>query len=233
MKLQEIKNMIRCGHPTNFVWNPPYSMTMITLEQLDNIEYCIRDIVKNKVQGDFIECGVWRGGACIYAYHVMKELKQKRKVYVADSFEGLPKPNVEMYPADSGDIHWTYPELAVSVDQVKKNFETFGPIGDQVVFVKGFFKDSLPKCDIKKISVLRLDGDMYESTMDSLENLYHKLSVGGYCIVDDYLGVPGCTKAVDEFRKRNNIEDEMIRCQQEPCSFNGFWPSSVYWKKTK
>ena len=239
MKLQEIKNTIRCGHPTDFVWHPPYTMTMLTLEQLDNIEYCIKDVVKNKIEGDFIECGVWRGGACIYAYHVLKNLGENRKVYVADSFEGLPKPNEELYPADSGDNHWTYPELSVSVEKVKENFEVFGKVDENVVFVKGFFKDSLPKCDIKKISVLRLDGDMYESTMDSLVNLYHKLSIGGYCIVDDYLGVRGCTEAIHEFREKHGIDDEMIRCQKEPtfnvhdANGNGFWPTSVYWKKTK
>lgn len=213
-------------------WNPETRMTMLTEEILENVEYCIRDVVKNKVKGDFIECGVWRGGACIYAHHVLKELGENRKVYVADSFEGLPKPNTELYPADANDNHWSFPELSVSVEEVKKNFEVFGPLDESIVFVKGFFKDSLPTCKIKKISVLRLDGDMYESTMDSLKNLYHKLSIGGYCIVDDYGGVPGCTMAIDEFREINGIDDQMFKCQPNPWP-DGFHPSSVYWKKTK
>lgn len=205
---------------------------MLTPELLDNIEYCLRDVVDNKVEGDFIECGVWRGGACIYAYYVLKELGQNRKVYVADSFEGLPQPNVKLYPQDEGDIHWKHSELAVSSGKVKKNFLLFGPLDENVVFVEGFFKDSLPKCDIEKISVLRLDGDMYESTMDSLKYLYHKLEVGGYCIVDDYSGVVGCTKAVDDFREKYGIDDEMKLCQPVPCE-SGFHPASVFWKKTK
>lgn len=230
MNLQEIKNTIFSGHPTDFIWESEDRMTMVTLEQLDNLEYCIRDVVKNKIEGDFIECGAWKGGACIYAYHVLKDLGENRKVYVADSFEGLPRPT---HVQDSGDIHWTYPELSVSLEKVKENFEVFGKLDENVVFVKGFFKDSLPKCDIEKISVLRLDGDMYESTMDSLVNLYDKLSIGGYCIVDDYGMVRGCTSAIEEFREKHGINDKMIRCQKEPCSFNGFWPSAVYWKKTK
>lgn len=213
-------------------YNPATRLTMLTPELLDNIEYCIRNVVENNVQGDFIECGVWKGGACIYAYYVLKELNEKRKVYVADSFQGLPQPNVELYPQDEGDIHYSYPELAVSVEKVKENFRIFGEIDNSVVFVEGFFRDSLPNCDIEKISVLRLDGDMYESTWESLIYLYHKLEIGGYCIIDDYSGVRGCTVAVDEFREKYGIDDEMKLCQPKPCE-SGFHPASVFWKKTK
>lgn len=228
MNLLEMRNRIVDN------WNPETRMTMITHEQLDNLEYCIGEVVKNNVEGDFIETGVWRGGACIYARHVFKELGENRKIYVADSFEGLPKPNAELYPADSGDNHWTFPELAVSVEEVKKNFEFFEELDDNVIFIKGLFKDTLPECDIEKISVLRLDGDMYESTMDALVNLYDKLSIGGYCIVDDYNMVRGCTIAIDQFRERNGINDPLLRCQEEPSPIFGGWCSySVYWKKTK
>lgn len=215
-------------------WNPETRMTMLTHEQLDNIEYCIREVVKNNIEGDFIEAGVWRGGSCIYARHILKELGQNRKVYIADSFEGLPKPNEELYPADAGDNHWTFSELAVSIEEVKKNFEFFGELDNNVIFVKGLFKDTLPKCDIEKISVLRLDGDMYESTIDSLKYLYSKLSIGGYCIIDDYNMVRGATIAVDEFREKNGIDEPLIRCQENPSPvFNGWCSNSVYWKKTK
>jgi O-methyltransferase len=226
MSLQQIRDRIVDNY------NPETRLTMLTPELLDNIEHCIRDVVENKVRGDFIECGVWKGGACIYAYYVLKELGEKRKVYVADSFQGLPAPNVELYPQDNGDIHHTYPELAVSLEKVKQNFQIFGDIDDSVVFVEGFFRDTLPNCDIEKISVLRLDGDMYESTWESLIYLYHKLEVGGYCIIDDYSGVRGCTLAVDKFRKDYEIDDEMMLCQPKPCEC-GFHPASVFWKKTK
>ena len=86
MSLQQIRDKIVDNY------NSTTRLTMLTPELLDNIEYCIRDVVNNKIEGDFIESGVWRGGACIYAYHVLKELDEARKVYVADSFEGLPKP---------------------------------------------------------------------------------------------------------------------------------------------
>lgn len=208
--------------------------TMLTPELLTNIEYCIRDVVKNDIPGDFIECGVWKGGACIYAKHVLNLLDDDRKVYLADSFQGLPSPNSEKYPQDDGDIHHKYPELGVSVEKVRKNFELFNALDSNVFFIEGFFRDSLPeaKNHIDQISVLRLDADMYEGTIEALENLYDKLSIGGYCIIDDWQGVQGCTKAVEYFREKNEINDIMIPCQVKP-SVTGMHPASHFWQKTK
>ena len=75
-----------------------------------------------------------------------------------------------------------------------------------MVFLKGWFKDTLPKAPIEKLAVLRLDGDMYESTSDALNNLYFKLSTGGFCIIDDYF-LAGCKKAVDDFREKHDINE--------------------------
>jgi O-methyltransferase/demethyldecarbamoylnovobiocin O-methyltransferase/8-demethyl-8-(2,3-dimethoxy-alpha-L-rhamnosyl)tetracenomycin-C 4'-O-methyltransferase len=83
-------------------------------------------------------------------------------------------------------------------------------LDDQVRFLKGWFKDTLPTAPIEKLSVLRLDGDLYESTMTALESLYPKLSIGGYAIIDDYApSVPCCVQAVDDFRARHNITEQM------------------------
>jgi predicted O-methyltransferase YrrM len=80
------------------------------------------------------------------------------------------------------------PFLAVSREDVERNFAKYGLLDDRVVFLQGWFKDTLPSAPIGKIALLRLDGDMYESTMDALQNLYPKLSPGGYCIIDDFFG---------------------------------------------
>ena len=208
--------------------------TMLTPELLSNIEYCIREVCKNNIPGDFIECGVWRGGACVYAKHVLNELGENRKVYLADSFAGLPAPNTESYPDDDGDPHWGHSELAIPVAEVKRVFNLFNALDENVYFIEGFFKDTLPtaKEDIGAISVLRLDADMYEGTIQALDNLYDKLSIGGYCIIDDWLGVPGCTQAVIDFREKHNIDDRMLYCQPMP-SVTGMHPSSHFWQKTK
>lgn len=228
MNLDEIKKKI-IGDGNTVTWdvdNPNYAYTMLPVETLNNIEYSINECVKNGVEGDFVETGVWRGGGCILAHQVLKKLNQNRKVYVYDSFEGLPKPDASKYPVDRGDNHWTIPHLAVSLEEVKNNFKAFGELDDNVVFVKGFFKDTMPTNEIDKISVLRLDGDMYESTIDVLEHLYPKLSKGGYCIIDDF-GHKGAKAATMDYRNKHNITDEIVIIDPTP----GAYPSS-YWVKS-
>ena len=182
-----------------------YPDTMIGKLRLANIRACMERALSDGVPGDFIETGAWRGGACIYMRGILAAHGvAQRKIFVADSFEGLPMPDEEMYPADKGDTHHLLKFLAVDLDSVKQNFARFGLLDEQVVFLKGWFKDTLPVAPIKKLAVMRLDGDMYGSTMDAFNSLYDRLSPGGYCIIDDY-ALEGCRKAVDEFRASRSI----------------------------
>lgn len=175
---------------------PAFAHTMIGEKRLDNIQYCIEQVLKDDVEGDLIETGVWRGGACIFMRAVLAAYGiNNRRVFVADSFAGLPKPNERMYPEDKGDTHHQYDFLAISREEVESNFRRYGLLDDQVVFLEGWFKDTLPVAPIEKLSILRLDGDMYESTMDALTALYPRLSEGGFCIVDDY-SLKSCRDAV-------------------------------------
>jgi hypothetical protein len=144
-----------------------------------------------------------------------------RIVWLADSFEGLPEPDPR-FPQDRGDKLSTFKDvLGVSLETVKANFERYGLLDDQVRFLKGWFKDTLPVSPIERLAVLRLDGDMYASTMDSLVNLYDKVSAGGYVIVDDYGQIKACKQAVDDFRRERGISDPI--CQVDR--------SGVYWRK--
>ena len=188
---------------------PAYADTMIGFKRLDNLQFCVETVIRDGVAGDLIETGVWRGGACILMRAILAAYGvSDRKVYVADSFQGLPLPDPENYPADKDDTHHTHKSLAVSQEQVANNFKRYGLLDDQVVFLKGWFKDTLPSAPIEKVAVMRLDGDMYESTMDGLTNLYPKLSSGGFCIIDDY-ALPGCKSAVDDYRAKNGIHEEI------------------------
>lgn len=203
---------------------PGYADTMIGLKRIENLEFCINQILKDNVPGDFIETGVWRGGASIF----MKALLEvnddhERVVWLADSFEGLPKPDVKNYKADKGDKHFAMKELAVSLETVKNNFSKYNLLDDNVKFLKGWFKDTLPVAPIEKLSLVRLDGDMYESTMDGIVNLYPKLSVGGYLIVDDWGAVQGCKDAIIDYRTKHNITEEII-----PIDWAG-----VYWRRER
>ena len=200
---------------------PKHAMTMIGVNRLVNIQKCLFDVIERGVPGDFIETGVWRGGACIFAATIFKMLKIKdRKVWVCDSFQGLPKPDPK-YPVDNNDPHHSYSALNVSLEDVQQNFRRFNLLNHNVEFVKGWFCDTLPNLD-SKFSVVRLDGDMYGSTMDGLDNLYAKLSPGGYLIVDDY-GLPGAYAAVNDYRERHGI--------QAPLMLIDIYSKAVYWQK--
>lgn len=201
---------------------PVTAHTMIGLKRLDNLQACVESVLAEGVPGDFIETGVWRGGATILMRAILKAYSvTDRLVWVADSFEGLPPPDPARYPCDAGDTHHEQNVLAVSLDQVKANFDRYGLLDEQVRFLKGWFRDTLPAAPVERLAVLRLDGDMYESTMDGLVHLYPKLSPGGYLIVDDYGAVPGCRRAVDDYRERQGITEEL-----RPIDWTG-----VYWRR--
>jgi hypothetical protein len=207
--------------------NRPSGETMMGIGALENLHWCMHQVLKDQVPGDFIETGVWRGGGTIYMRAFLKTYQdQSRKVWVADSFEGLPKPKDE-YEADRGSQLWASEYLAVTVDEVRKNFEFYDLLDDRVCFLKGFFSDTMPIVPIDRIAVLRLDGDMYESTIVVLKHLYPKLSPGGFVIIDDYGMLPECNRAVDDYRKSMGIGD--------PVQIIGYVhgsPLGAYWQKT-
>ena len=200
---------------------PAGAHTMLAIKVLDHLQFCVEDVLAKRVPGDLIETGVWRGGATILMRAVLKAHGvTDRFVWVADSFNGLPPPNPAKYPADA-DAHYHLNRfLAVSLDVVKSNFEKYGLLDEQVRFLKGWFRDTLRSAPIEKLAVIRLDGDMYESTIDALTSLYPKLSAGGYLIADDY-ALPGCRQAIHDYRKANGIIEEIVP----------IYGPAVYWQR--
>lgn len=188
---------------------PSQAETMIGTARMKNLRSLVTRALDENVPGDLIETGVWRGGACIYMRGILAAVGDtRRRVFVADSFRGLPLPDEEAFPADAGDPHHTFDQLAVSRAEVEANFRRYALLDEQVVFLEGWFKDTLPAAPIDQLAVLRLDGDMYGSTMDALNALYFKVSPGGYVVVDDYV-LKACAKAVDDFRSRHGISAPM------------------------
>ncbi len=199
---------------------PTHAETMIGLKRLENIEFCVSEILKNNVPGDLIETGVWRGGATIFMRALLKDANvADRRVWVADSFQGFPKADTQQGNVD--DIWHAIREIAIPIETVKHNFEKYNLLDDQVVFLKGWFQDTLPTAPIEKLALIRLDGDMYDSTMVALESLYPKLSEGGYVIIDDYGSLDPNKKATDDYREKNNIKSPLVRVDEY----------GVYWKK--
>ena len=195
-------------------------VSMLGEHKLDTLRFCIETCLAEGIEGDLIETGVWKGGATIYMAGVLKAYGENaRKVFVADSFAGLPPPDEARWPQDKGDTHHTREHLAISLAQVRDNFKSFDLLAGNVIFVQGFFEDSLKTAPIDKLAVLRLDGDMYGSTMTVLQQLYHKLEVGGFLILDDWL-LKGAREALLDFRAAMGIGEEMYE------DFSG-----VFWRK--
>jgi hypothetical protein len=197
--------------------------SMVGLLRLQNVRELAQRAIDQGIPGDFIETGVWRGGCCILMRGVLAaNMVTDRKVYVADSFQGLPPPNSAQFPRDEGATWHMMAELAVPLGEVQGNFDRYGLLDDQVVFVKGYFSDTLPKLDAGPFALIRLDGDMYESTFVALSCLYPKVSKGGFVIIDDYGAIGQCRQAVEDFRAAAGIKETMRQVD-----FTGVW-----WQKS-
>lgn len=188
---------------------PSVAHTMIGRKRLDNIQQCVERVIADGVPGDLLEAGVWRGGASILMRAVLRAHGvTDRTVWAADSFAGIPEPDTEKYPADRGaPLHLWNDFLAAPRSEVEENFRRYDLLDDQVRFLEGWFRDTLPEAPIRSLAVLRVDGDLYESTMDALTHLYPRLSPGGYVIIDDYGALASCRLAVNHFRKRNEVTE--------------------------
>lgn len=195
------------------------AVTMLPLARLDHLQACVEDVLRDGVPGDLLEAGVWRGGAAIFMRGVLRAHDVKdRCVWAADSFQGLPAPDAGRFPrearAHAGPVMGeAFGHLAASLQEVRANFERFGLLDAQVRFLPGWFKDTLPTAPVERLAVLRVDGDFHDSTRDVLVNLYDRLSVGGYLIVDDYGEDEWtyCRKAVDDFRAERGITEPLVR----------------------
>jgi O-methyltransferase len=200
---------------------PARAESMIGLARMDNIQFCVETVLGDGICGDLIETGVWRGGATIFMRGLLKAYGSDRKVWVADSFAGLPAPDPIRFPSDAGsDLH-TVAALAVSKETVEHNFRRYGLLDGQVKFLEGWFSETLPTAPIDRLAVLRLDGDLYESTMDALTPLYPKLEPGGFVIVDDYGDFDTCRRAISDYRDAHGISESIADIDGR----------AVYWRK--
>lgn len=189
---------------------PSVSFTMVGTKRLANVRLVMESVLGEGVPGDFVETGVWRGGASIMARAVLAVYGvTNRHVIACDSFEGLPLPDPQSFPADAESNFHEFSELAVSLEQVKSNFAKFDLLDDQVIFLKGWFRDTMPQVPSTDIAVLRLDGDMYESTILPLRHLYDRISSGGWVIVDDYHVVPAAKNALHDFLAERDEQPEL------------------------
>lgn len=207
----------------------PNAETMVGVARLDNVQELATRALGDGVPGDLVETGVWRGGTSILMRAVLEAFGDTaRSVWVCDSFQGLPEPDVERYPADAP---WASKSaldeainsvLVVPLEQVQANFARYGLLDERVRFLAGWFEDTLPGAPIEQIALLRLDGDLYQSTMDALVALEPRVSPGGFVIVDDYNGIESCRQAVIDYRAERGIDDPIHEVD---------W-TAVWWRKS-
>jgi len=219
---------------------PSQAFTMIGLERLNNIQFLVEDILRSRTPGDLIETGVWRGGATIFMRGLLKAHGVlDRNVWVADSFQGFPRTEAEGLSEKSYTSEFltefrqeTIPpafkraaekvRTDASLEAVQDHFERLGLLDDQVKFLPGWFRDTLPDAPIQSLSLLRADGDLYDSTYDVLSALYPKVSANGYVIVDDYGTFSECKQAVHDY----------LSSIGERVEINWIDEGATYWKKT-
>ncbi|GAA4855242.1 TylF/MycF family methyltransferase [Saccharopolyspora rosea] len=203
---------------------PSQAHTMVGLKRLRNVRECLERVLADDVAGDFVETGVWRGGVCVLARGVLKAHGvTDRRVWLADSFRGLPDPGDDGHRLDREmGLHRFNDVLGVPVEEVRANFERYDLLDDQVRFLPGWFSETLPAAPIERVAVLRLDGDLHSSTTDALRALYPRVSVGGFVIVDDY-SLPACRAALEEFRAAARIDEPLVPIDDY----------SVFWRRAR
>ncbi|MFM2192729.1 MAG: hypothetical protein RLZZ118_1686 [Bacteroidota bacterium] len=191
--------------------------TMTSMERLFSLYNSTNYIIKNNIPGDFVECGVWKGGSSMMIALVLNKNKIfDRKIYMYDTYEGMSEPDendldISGQSAKSQLINsskenqksvWCFSSL----DEVKRNVTLTNFPMELFQFVVGKVEDTIPDTiPIGEISLLRLDTDWYASTKQELIHLYPKLVKKGVLIIDNYGHWQGCRKAVDEYFKSENI----------------------------
>lgn len=193
----------------------PYTMTSI--ERLYDLYKTVEYLVKAKVPGDFLECGVWRGGSMMLVAKTLVVLGDtSRKLYLFDTYEGHPKPDAELdvdlwgnravnewinYRKTDETSDWAF----VSIDEVRSNMEKTGYPMDKVELVKGMVEKTAPTHPIHELALARLDTDWYESARVGLATFWPRLAQGGVLIIDDYGHYQGQRKVVDEYFAANPV----------------------------
>jgi hypothetical protein len=198
----------------------PYTMTSV--ERVSSLCDAVRYVAANKIPGDIVECGVWKGGSMLAAALTLVKLNDRtRNIYLFDTFEGMTVPGENdiydggksasglLRKADKKNKSSAW--CCVSLEEVQKIMFSSSYDEDKIHFVKGRVEETIPRYAPQAISILRLDTDFYESTRHELEHLFNRISSGGVLIIDDYGSWEGARRAVDEFMQKNRVKILMNR----------------------
>jgi O-methyltransferase len=184
------------------------SRTMCSNARLRGLYRSVRYVVNHDIPGDIVECGSAQGGSAALMALTLRRLGSQRKLWLFDTFEGLPSPSSQDPDFELADLFTgTCVGTLAEVGELFQRLE----ITDNVEFVKGLFQETLPVTSVERIAVLHLDGDWYESVKVCLDCLYDKVVDGGVIQLDDYGYWKGARNAVDEFLERRGIQTRLRR----------------------
>ena len=181
--------------------------TAVLPTRLGTLHRLARDIDQHSVRGDVVECGVYNGGSAALMASVCTRSPMDRKIWLFDSFEGLPQPTERDGEKARGCIWWCHGDLA----KVRTIFDKLRISDSGVHIVKGWFRNTFPGVDIGEIALLHIDADWYDSVRLCFERFYENVQPGGYIVIDDYGHWEGCRRATDEFLKERSIEVKLTR----------------------
>ena len=192
----------------------PYTMTSI--ERLYSVYKSVEYTINSNIEGDYVECGVWKGGSSMMiALSLLQNNITNKRIYLYDTYEGMTEPTDSDLNFSKNSAQNKYHETLNNetgsdwcrseIDEVKENLYSTGYPKENIIFVKGKVEKTIPETIPQKIALLRLDTDWYESTKHEMEHLYPILSQKGVLIIDDYGHWLGCKKAIDEYFEKNNI----------------------------
>ena len=200
------------------IFNTVKDCTMTSPDRLYSAIEAIRHLAKHNIEGDIVECGVFKGGSSMAMAMTLLDCgESNRNLYLYDTFSGMSEPTSEDLSFGGGDANTKFKEKELKdiggsdwcyspLEEVQSNMERTRYPRERIYFVKGKVEDTIPDTLPEKIAILRLDTDWYESTKHEMEHLFPRLVNGGILIIDDYGHWQGSKKAVDEYIKDNKIK---------------------------
>lgn len=222
-KLEILKNKLVCTVTDDY--NKITSLSLVSKERFDNVDYISKILETENIEGDIVETGIWRGGMIAY----LSQVFLNRKIYGCDSFEGCQNPKDGKY-FNSNDSHSYGTYYGGTLEEVKENLNSLNIDYSNIIFIKGWFKDTMINFPSDKIALLRLDGDSYSATLEVLDELYSKVVKGGFIINDDYV-IPESRQAQQDFFKKNNLKIELFNPLNNVKLNSGEICHGAYWRK--
>jgi len=189
--------------------------SLIEVSWLKGLYRLAREVERKGIVGDFVECGVYRGGSAAILGHALKRSTMARQLWLFDSFQGMPRPT----EADGPSAPALEGDFVGDEENARRLLRKVGAPLDRVKVVAGWFHETFPSVAIPRVALLHIDADWYESVRLCLERFYDAVEPGGMVVLDDYFDWPGCKAALDDFGRARGLHIEVKGGENLPPHF--------------